>query len=740
MELLGGLNRIPIMEISRLYCSTYAPAAAAARAPDEARARAYARWTLRGEGRRPQDAAFAAADKLLRRATLVPAPRRLERALAVLLGPRLQAGLRAAHQVQLAALQHGPWSAAACDLGDSGGFSRPEAAALLRLALADFARLWTALRALYPGDDPESCPLFVSFAGQAKPGWDAFFVEEGGDGEAEPFAAAEPAAARPVAAALNALLERAFGHAAFREGQREAVAALLQGQDAAALLATGAGKSLIPQLAALLRPGVGLVIEPLVSVIDDQQRALARAGVGAVGRAGEPGALAALAAGRLALFYASPERLENAAFRDALRAAAESGGVAFVAVDEAHCVTAWGHDFRPALLSLGARARRWAAGPYGEPPLLAMTGTASMSQLTQACAALGLRRPVLASAPLARPELRFAVERCGAREHVTRLRRWIVREPGARFGPGLVFCATVDGAGGAAAARDALLREERLCAGLYTGRAPAREDAAAWPAAKAAQARDFLERRLDWLCCTSAFGLGVHVPGARWTVHLGLPGSMEGFFQEAGRAGRDGRQAVCRLVLHLDDAARARRWFDAAALSSTVFAEHDAVRRSRRDDAWAALSLHRRAYPGLERETADLRLVLAALGAPRAGALSRLSLPGQAPGPALRALGRLERAGLVELWGRTADSFAVLGREDATLAQALERGRAAAEDAYARVEPARRASVGALLAACLSGDPNEALSRALAGLADAGLDARDAPVQGLVLEDGLIPG
>lgn len=739
MELSGGFDRIPIMEIIRRFESTYA-GAAAARAADPQRARSYARWTLRGEGRRPADAAFACADKILRRAALVPAPRRLERALAALLGPRLQAGLRAAHQAQLAALHHGPWSAAACDLGDSGVFSRPEASALLRLALDDFQRLWDALRALYPGEDPEPCPLFVSFAGLGKPGWDTLSVEDSGEGETQPFAAAEPRAARPAAAALDQLLERAFGHAAFRPGQREAVAALLQGRDAAALLATGAGKSLIPQLASLLRPGVGLIVEPLLSVIDDQRRALARAGMSAVGCAGEPGALAALAAGRLALCYASPERLESASFREALRAAAEGGGAAFVAVDEAHCVTAWGHDFRPALLSLGRRARRWAAGPYGEPPMLAMTGTASVSQLTQACVELGLRRPALSARPLARPELRFFVERVGAREHAARLRRFTREEPGARFGPGLVFCQTVDGAAGASAALDALRREERLVAGLYTGRAPAREDPRAWPQAKAAQARDFLERRLDWLCCTSAFGLGVDVPGARFTVHLGLPASLEGFFQEAGRAGRDGREARCRLLLHLVDERRARRWLDPAAPLSAVAAEHDDARVKSRDDAWRALSRHRRAWPGAEAETADLRLVLGRLGAPRAGALSRLAMPGQAPGPVLRALGRLERAGLIELWGRTEGGAAVLGREDASVEQALQRGRAVVEDAYARVEPARRASLGRLLDACLSADPHEALSRALAGLSEAGLGADQAAVQGFVLEDGLVPG
>lgn len=669
--------------------ATYAARAAAGR--EDERLRAYARWTLTGGRPRLSDAASCVADRVLRRAALVPAPARLEAALAARLGPRLQAGLRRAFQLQYAALRHGAWRAAATDLAELGELSGEEAELALRLALEDLSALWRAASAVYPVE-PEAGPLFVSFTGRARPGWETVFVEDGGEGPWAPFERPdELEPAEPSAAALREVLRRCFGHAAFRPGQEEALTALLAGRDAAALLPTAAGKSLIAHMAALLRPGLGVVIEPLLSVVADQRRALAERGITRACAAEDFDAERAL------LAFLSPERLDSAVWRERL------AGASFVCVDEAHCVTPWGHDFRPALLSVGRRARRWTGAP-----LLALTGTATEKQLAQACAALSLSNPQVVAAPQARPELRFATERVARAGHLPRLRAWIARE--ARFGPGLVFCPTVEGA---AAAREALTLGENVAAGLFTGRAPREEDPASWDEAKAATARRFLAGRLDWLCCTRAFGMGVDVPRARCVAHLGLAGSLEGYLQEAGRAGRDGRAALCLTLLHVEDERRALAFFelDAEALAR--------VPRRGRDDAWAALMLHHRAYPGLAAERLDARLAARALGPLREGALAALSMAGQAERPLARFAARLEEAGLVELWQRRPDALVLLARRDATIGDCEGAASAEAERVYREIEPARRASMKALL---------ERL-----------LEARQLAVQPLVLDDGLVP-
>lgn len=324
-----------------------------------------------------------------------------------------------------------------------------------------------------------------------------------------------------------------FGHASFRPGQEEVARALLGGRDALAVFPTGGGKSLCYQLPALLLPGTSLVVSPLIALIRDQIGALRRRGIAAAGidsaqsweerRESER----AFAAGELKLLYVSPERLLTPAFL----ALAERAEIPFVAVDEAHCVVRWGHDFRPAYLEVGAFLKRFRPGRTG-----AFTATAAPGLRDAIAEALHLREPLVRVRGFFRPNLRLA-----ARKVEGGVARWLeeVREAVAGredAGPALVYVTTRKAAEEIAGD----LSARGLRATHYHGDCS--------PEQRAAAQRGFLEGGLDALVATRAFGMGVDKPDLRLVVHAQMPASFEDWYQEAGRAGRDGRAARCEML------------------------------------------------------------------------------------------------------------------------------------------------------------------------------------------------
>ncbi|MEK7759268.1 MAG: RecQ family ATP-dependent DNA helicase, partial [Pseudomonadota bacterium] len=335
-----------------------------------------------------------------------------------------------------------------------------------------------------------------------------------------------------------AILRSVFGYEQFRAPQAEVIDTLMHGGDALVLMPTGGGKSLCFQIPAIALPGTGLVISPLIALMQDQVAALKQAGVRAAFLNSTLDAETARAIeqqllnGELDLLYVSPERLMLERTLNLLARAR----LALFAIDEAHCASPLGHDFRPAYRRFAARAKRWCASPGWQPPTAALTGTAGPETLVSACAALGLARPVPAAAQ-ARPELTFLVDmRRG--EPRQRLRRLLSEPLGcARFDSGLVFCPHVDGPMGAVEVAEELLWTENREVDCYTGRAPRGRKEEDWAGIKTQAARRFLSGEVPLLCCTRAFGLGVHKPDIRYTVHLGLPPSLAAFHQEAGRAG-----------------------------------------------------------------------------------------------------------------------------------------------------------------------------------------------------------
>jgi ATP-dependent DNA helicase RecQ len=334
------------------------------------------------------------------------------------------------------------------------------------------------------------------------------------------------------------LLRTVFGFPAFRPGQAEIVAAVTEGQDVLAIMPTGGGKSLCYQLPALCRGGVTLVISPLIALMRDQVRALTALGVpaGAITsgntEAETAEVRAALNEGRLRLLYMAPERLAGSGVAAFLRRV----GVGLIAVDEAHCVSQWGHDFRPDYLRIGDL--RAALGV----PLAAFTATADPETRDEIVARLFAgRSPRVFLRGFDRPNIHLAF---AAKD---RPRAQILRFADARRGQaGIVYCAS-------------RTRTEALAEGLRG----AGHAAVAYHAGLEADERRRVEERFQRedgliVVATVAFGMGIDKPDIRWVVHADLPKSIEGYYQEIGRAGRDGLPAET-LTLYGPDDIRLRR-------------------------------------------------------------------------------------------------------------------------------------------------------------------------------------
>ncbi len=306
--------------------------------------------------------------------------------------------------------------------------------------------------------------------------------------------------------------------------------AALRERDTLAVLPTGFGKSVCFQIPSLLRDGPTVVVSPLISLIDDQVAGAEKRGLRAFGWTSATSrdlvrsALEAARAGDLELVYLAPERLENRRTRDRLRAIRPAG----IAVDEAHCVSQWGHDFRPAYLAIGDARRA-----IGDPPMAALTATATWRTRRDIEEHLRLRNPIRIFTSSDRRNLRYSVQHKADLSSAFRtVRRLIMSCRGAA----IVYART---RGLSARAAIELSRAGVRCAS-YHAKLPLQRRRTTQEA--------FLAGRVRVVCATTAFGMGIDHSHVRLVVHLGAPGSLEEYVQEAGRAGRDGEHADCVLV------------------------------------------------------------------------------------------------------------------------------------------------------------------------------------------------
>ncbi|NBC17962.1 MAG: RecQ family ATP-dependent DNA helicase [Bacteroidetes bacterium] len=333
--------------------------------------------------------------------------------------------------------------------------------------------------------------------------------------------------------AARAVLRRYWGYESFREHQRDVLASVLAGEDVVAIMPTGSGKSICYQVPALLDEGLTLVISPLIALMQDQVEQLTERGVPAayINSTLPHHAIdqrwTDAEFGRYRLLYVAPERLQS----DLFEARAERLPIQRIAVDEAHCVSEWGHHFRPAYRQIGEVRDR-----LGGPPMLAVTATATPEVRRDMLELLGLRAPAVHVHGFDRPNIIWSIFREANKPRT--VRDVLDGVPGS----GLIYVATRSNAEWwAERLQDDGVSAAAYHAGLSTAR-------------RAVVQQEWLSGAVRIVCATNAFGMGIDKPDVRFVIHADLPGSLEAYYQEAGRAGRDGRTAYAVLLYQPADA------------------------------------------------------------------------------------------------------------------------------------------------------------------------------------------
>lgn len=380
--------------------------------------------------------------------------------------------------------------------------------------------------------------------------------------------------------ALEAL-NRYFGYDSFRPGQSGIVSAILTGRDVLGVMPTGAGKSICYQIPAAILPGVAIVISPLISLMRDQVDALNDVGLPAAfinttQTLDEQDLVFAQAlSGQIKLLYAAPERLETERFRNfAVRVP-----ISLVAVDEAHCVSQWGQDFRSSYLGIG----EFIAGLPTRPTVAAFTATATERVRRDIVSILGLHTPSITVTGFDRPNLYFDVISMPRKDKASWVASYIASHPDES---GIVYCATRKETEALAESLNSAVAELRAAGGADVSDigtiAVAYHGGMSADAREKAQ-RDFVTDRVPVVVATNAFGMGIDKSNVRFVIHHNMPESIEAYYQEAGRAGRDGEPSRCTLLWNESDIVTRRRLLDSDYENERLTPEEqEAVRASKR--------------------------------------------------------------------------------------------------------------------------------------------------------------
>lgn len=461
-----------------------------------------------------------------------------------------------------------------------------------------------------------------------------------------------PVTAHPTPSIMRSLLKYIFRFEDFREGQYPALARALNREDTIVLLPTGSGKSVIFQLLALVTPGTAFIVSPITSLIDDQVQNLGNHGidrvVGLTGKTKDKRLVERkLATGQYLMCYVSPERFQIQSFISSVRNYASENIVSVVAIDEAHCVSEWGHDFRTSYLGLARNCREICRTGDAIPPLLALTGTASTSVLIDMKNDLGITSPgsIIKPETFDRSELHYRVVATKSEDKLSTLDDILKRRLPSDLGVaperlyahtgdtdtmgGIVFCQNVNTSYGLMNSEKALraghpgvwdhLNEEfpGECS-YYCGSKPKRlanVSENGWAKDKADQALRFKENKSSIMVATKAFGMGIDKPNVRWVVHFGMPSSLESYYQEVGRAARDKEDAYVYLILSDDYPELNDEMLDPSESDLERLKRlEDTKGRFKGDDVSRCLHFHKSTFSGISEELEVARNVFAMCG------------------------------------------------------------------------------------------------------------------------------
>lgn len=422
---------------------------------------------------------------------------------------------------------------------------------------------------------------------------------------------------------LRYFLQWIFRKNDFLEGQLEILERALVNKDVIGLLPTGGGKSLCYQLSALLQPGMTIIIDPLISLMQDQVSNLKELQIDAIdyissnlSASKKTEVLERMVQGYFLMLFISPERFQIQSFREKLRELSFHKLIPYVVIDEAHCISEWGHDFRPAYLRLATVARQICVHNSFKPTILGLTGTASWVVLSdiQRESDINEAEAIITPKTFDREELEYEVVRCPSSEKSSTLISKILELPQkfnlssdaffSNHNGGIIFCPHVNGSYGTQEVASKIhqkLHDLIPKIKTYSGKPPRLASQEDWKKIKSDNQKAFKNSKVQLMVATKAFGMGIDKSNIRFTIHYNIPTSLEAFYQEAGRAGRDKKKAICTIIFSGD----MKNWkelnTDKVSIEKIVDANQK-VSFPEQDDIHRMLYLHGCSWTGIETE------------------------------------------------------------------------------------------------------------------------------------------